>query len=230
MRIQWFQHVNFEGLGEIERWVEDRGHTLLRTALFEGKAPLPAGDFDALIVMGGPMGVADTAEHPWLVPEKQAIFRALADKKPILGICLGAQLLAETLGARVFRADHPEIGWFPVEVAENVQKTCGFSGPLIPLHWHGDTFDLPDGAEKLFSTENCPNQGFLLNTNVLGLQFHLECNEDSLVDLVQNAQDDIDDGPFEQSPGRILETRKYFEANHRLLFCLLDRIFSSQGL
>jgi GMP synthase (glutamine-hydrolysing) len=131
---------------------------------------------DLMVVLGGPIGVDDAADYPFLNDELRLVERRLAEDRPILGICLGSQIMARALGARVYPAKTKEIGWTPVTLAE-----AGLAGPLRHLdgdtpvlHWHGDNFDLPDGAERLARTEVCPNQAFAYGRTALGLQFHAE--------------------------------------------------------
>jgi GMP synthase-like glutamine amidotransferase len=152
MRIHCLQHVPFEGPARIGDWAERRGHSLAVSHLYAGD-PLPAIDrFDRLVVMGGPMGVADEAEYSWLAHEKARIEEAIAAGKSVVGICLGAQLIAEVLGARVHRNPVKEIGWFPIELTEagRADPICdGLTGQAEVFHWHGDTFTLPSGAVQL---------------------------------------------------------------------------------
>ena len=152
MNIHYLQHVPFEGLGSIANWVGQAGHNLTGSRLYAGEAlPDPAA-LDWLIVMGGPMGVHDERHHPWLTREKQLIEQAIGQEKTVLGICLGAQLIADVLGARVYANEHREIGWFPVRRTSEAAD-CAL-GRVLPeqvevFHWHGDTFDLPAGGKRL---------------------------------------------------------------------------------
>jgi GMP synthase-like glutamine amidotransferase len=194
MKIHWLQHVPFEGLGCIEPWLAENRRDVSCTRLWAGDDFPNLGNVDGLIVMGGPMGVCDEAEYPWLAAEKAFIKEIIAQDKPVLGICLGAQLIAETLGSKVWKNREKEIGFFPM-VGKN---------PLMPeqftaFHWHGDTFGIPDGAVHLASSEATENQAFLYQDNVLGLQFHLETTEESLLALYENAKDEITAAPFIQT-------------------------------
>ncbi len=177
IRVHWFQHVDFEGLGRIAEWAKVRGHEVTRTQWFEpGVAPPNAESIDLLIVMGGAMGVHDEDEYPWLKEEKAWLRRYFASGKPVLGICLGAQILADALGAEVKANDETEIGWFPVTRSAEATDTLieMFPDSFTPLHWHGQTFSIPEGAELFGSSEATANQGFAMDSRVLGLQFHLE--------------------------------------------------------
>jgi GMP synthase-like glutamine amidotransferase len=194
LRIDVFQHVAFEGLGSMETWFQGRGHILKYIRLHSGEPPAAPGpgkapEADWIIVMGGPMGVHDEAEFPWLQGEKRAIEAALKRGAAVLGVCLGAQLLAHVLGAHVGRNREKEIGWFPVELDEAAAGTWlgrVFPSRFTPFHWHGDTFGIPAGAVSLGSSEACRNQGFLYGGNALGLQFHAEITEESLAGLVKH--------------------------------------------
>ncbi|MBV9468373.1 MAG: type 1 glutamine amidotransferase, partial [Abitibacteriaceae bacterium] len=143
MRIHSFQHVPFEGLASIEAWATSRGHTLSASKFYNSE-PLPQiEEIDWLIVMGGPMNIYEENKYPWLVPEKHFIKQAIDRQKPVLGICLGAQLIADVLGAKVTRNPSVEIGWFPIQLTAAALNSPLFS--FLPsqfpvLHWHGDTF------------------------------------------------------------------------------------------
>ncbi|MBE0532471.1 MAG: glutamine amidotransferase [Rhodospirillales bacterium] len=178
------RHVAFEDLGSLGPVLEKRGFGV-------AYADAPAADFadldametDLLVVLGGPIGVYDTADYPFLEPEIALIARRLAAGRPTLGICLGCQLMARALGARVFPSGLKEIGWAPVRLTEAGRQSC--LAPLaetdaVVLHWHGDTFDLPAGATHLAATEACSNQAFSLGIHALALQFHLEATATGL--------------------------------------------------
>jgi GMP synthase (glutamine-hydrolysing) len=170
------RHVAFEDLGTFAGPLQAAGYAV--TYLEAGVGPYdqePLATADLLIVLGGPIGVYETAAYPWLADEIAAVQRRLAAGRPTLGLCLGAQVMAAALGARVYPGEQgKEIGWAPVELTE-----AGGAGPLAALdgvavlHWHGDTFDLPPGATRLAGTERYPNQAFAIGRS-LGLQFHPE--------------------------------------------------------
>ena len=207
MRVQVFQHVPFEGLGSIEPWLTARGAEIRWTRLHAGALPPDMEEVDFLIVLGGPMGIYDEADHPWLVAEKAALKKALDRDTPVLGICLGAQLIADALGAKVTRNEHEEIGWFPVEGAEGGEL---FPKSFTAFHWHGDTFGIPEGAKLLASSTACRNQAFAYGDKVVGLQFHLETTAESAGLLVENCG--VNESTWVQSADAILSAP---EENYR---------------
>lgn len=226
MRIHSLQHVAFEDLANIKVWAGEKGHAVTRTLLFR-REPLPSLDeIDCLVVMGGPMSVGDEKEYPWLADEKKFIERALKSGKRILGICLGAQLLAEVLGGRVYKNQHKEIGWHPVSLSTQGKQSAVFS--VLPpeftaFHWHGDTFDLPLTCVRLASSEGCLNQAFEYGPNVLGLQFHLESSPESIQALIENCGGDMTEGKYVQSAQEILAGYGKLPEIYQRMNQLLDR-------
>ena len=228
MRLHVLQHVPFEGLGHIDSWIRRRGHRLTLSRLYEGaKLPDPEA-FDRLVILGGPMNIHEEAAYPWLVEEKALIKAALAAGKSAVGICLGAQLLADGLGSRVYAGSHREIGWFPVRLTAAGQRTAlteGMPAVTTVFHWHGDTFDLPPGAVHLFESEACANQAFLLDNRILGLQFHLESTPETVQQLLTHCRDELIPGPFIQGVAQIADTvPERFARINNLLETLLDRL------
>ena len=228
MRIHVLQHVRHERPGSVLRWARARGHEIARTCLADGE-PLPqAQSFDALVVMGGPMGVGDLTGYPWLVPEKALIGAAVRAGRKVLGICLGSQLVAEVLGARVRPAREKEIGWFPVRrapAADRVPLGAALPAEFLAFHWHGDTFDLPSEAVHLASSDACPNQAFAWGRHVLGLQFHLEVTGDIVQDMVRHGFAEIVEGPHVQRADVMLWEPGRFDRANVALDGLLDALF-----
>jgi GMP synthase (glutamine-hydrolysing) len=171
------QHIACEPPGVFEDVLRESGAELLRVELDEGD-PLPEpGSFDALIAMGGPMGAGDDAELPWLGEEKRLVAESVRAGVPVWGVCLGAQLLAASLGARVYRGPSPEVGLLPVTLTEAALADPVFAGApreLVTLQWHQDTFDLPEGAVALAKSPAYANQAFRVGDSAYGVQFHLE--------------------------------------------------------
>lgn len=185
MRAHYLQHVPFEGLGCIGPWLESAGAVVTYTRFFESSVLPDPADIDLLIVMGGPMSVHDEDEFPWLVQEKRFVRDAIHAGKAVLGVCLGAQLVASAMGARVYPNPTREIGWFPVEgVLHAVPGAFCFPPSTLAFHWHGETFDLPPGAVHLARSAACENQAFQLGSSVIGLQFHLETTPESARTMV----------------------------------------------
>lgn len=176
MHIHYLKHVSFEGLGSMENMFVQRGCKLSRTCMYEDQSFPSIHDIDALIVMGGPMSVTDDLEYPWLTLEKEFIESVIKLGKPVIGVCLGAQLIANVLGAAVVKNAHEEIGWFPVNRVDGLMdnKLEKLPQSFDALHWHGDTFDIPEGARNFISSAACTNQAFLYGEVTLALQFHLE--------------------------------------------------------
>ncbi|MCC6202038.1 MAG: gamma-glutamyl-gamma-aminobutyrate hydrolase family protein [Gammaproteobacteria bacterium] len=229
MRLHWLQHVPFEGLGSIEPWAEQAGATLRCGRMYANDA-LPAGnEFDGLIVVGGPMGVHDHADYPWLRGEIEFIARTIAAGKPVLGICLGAQLIAAAQGAKVYRNPEREIGWLPLlpgaDYARSPVAFLADDAARLVFHWHGDTFDLPRGALHLAATEGCRNQIYLLEGRVLGLQCHLETTRASAQALIEHCGSDLQPGRYGQSAASIVAADARFAAIERPLHALLELLF-----
>ena len=227
MRIQVLQHVPFDGLGSISPWAAEKGHTVRAYGLFrEDSLPDPE-QFDWLMVLGGPMGVYDEAQYPWLVDEKRLIEAAIRAEKTVLGICLGAQLIASVLGKKVTRNPQREIGWFPLKLSQAARQTRLFGSlpnEFPAFHWHGDTFEIPDGALHLASSAVCANQAYLYGDRVLGLQFHLETTPLAAQALVTHCADELTAGEYIQSPAEILASPEKFEHINAIMRCLLDRL------
>lgn len=223
MRAHYFQHVPFEGLGNIELWLVSNGFELDGTQLYQTTDFPDYNEVDLLVIMGGPMSVNDEAEHPWLIAEKHYIRSAIEHGIPVLGVCLGAQLIANAMGARVYQNHEREIGWFPVQgVAAEFISTFEFPAATDVFHWHGETFELPPGAVRLAGSEGCVNQAFQMGTSVIGLQFHLETTPASAREMVANGRDELTPSRYVQTADEILsvETEKY-QVIHRLMEDLL---------
>jgi GMP synthase-like glutamine amidotransferase len=243
MRVRYLQHVPFEGVAAIGEWAADRGHRLEATELFRhqgGGGEIPAfpdpAAFDLLVVMGGPMSVYDDAEYPWLPRERAFIRAAITGGKRVVGICLGAQLIAAALGAEVKRGPHKEIGWYPVELTPAGRRLALFADfptRFPAFHWHGDMFEIPEGALWAASSAACPHQALVLDGGrVVGLQFHLEETAESVSSLVEHAGHELAGGPtpprvagpWVATREEVLSPTAPYAACRGLLFGLLDRI------
>lgn len=204
MKVHVFQHVPFEDLGSIRPWLEERAAQIAYTRFFAGETAPALDGIDLLVVLGGPMSVNDEAELPWLVQEKQAVRDAVRREIPLLGICLGAQMIASALGARVYRNAEKEIGWFPVQAVEAPGASLRFPAESSVFHWHGETFDLPERAVRLAQSAACANQAFQIGRRAIGLQFHLETTPESARAIAAACRDELVPGPYVQSEPEIL--------------------------
>jgi GMP synthase-like glutamine amidotransferase len=215
MKVHVLQHVPFEGIGSMAPWLEARGGEAGYTRFYENPALPGLEGLDLVIVMGGPMSANDESELPWLRPEKQFIHEAIQRGVSVLGVCLGAQLIASALGGRVYRNPVKEIGWFPVEAAPGAAAAFRFPPTCTVFHWHGETFDLPAGAVRLARSKACENQAFQFKRNVIGLQFHLETTPQSARALIDNCSHELVPGPYIQSKSQLyaVPNEAYAEIN-----------------
>ena len=205
MRMAVLQHVPFEGPAAIGEWAGARDVPVTVCHLYRGDVLPRLEEFGMLTAMGGPMSANDEADLPWLTPEIALVRDAIAAKKTVLGVCLGAQIIAKALGAKVYPGPQKEIGWFPVRRTEKEHALFdGLPQEFTAFHWHGETFGLPDHAERLASTPLTANQAFAVGANVLGLQFHMEATKESVSELIANGAGEIGGGAFEQHPDAIL--------------------------
>lgn len=229
IRIHSLQHVPFEGLGSIENWAKSRKFSITYTQLYKEEKLPKTSEFDFLIIMGGPMGANDEKMYPWLKEEKKLIRKSIDSGKIVLGICLGAQLIAYVLGAEVYPNPKKEIGWFAIDICTNIDISKGFTQSTEVLHWHGDTFDLPKESIRLFESEACKNQAFLYKDSVLGLQFHLEITDQSLQELIDNCRKELIIDDFVQSEEEITSKIKNHTKTNFLLDQMLDNLIRNVG-
>jgi GMP synthase-like glutamine amidotransferase len=189
MSIAVVRHVPYEDLGWIAQAVDRAGlHVRYFDAFSDAGVPDPAGH-EAVILMGGPMSAND--DLPWIEPELDMIRRAASAGRPVLGICLGSQLIARAMGAAVRRNTRQEIGWFPLHwtpAAADDPLFHDLPNPLTTFHWHGDTFDIPAGAEWLASSELTRNQAFRYGSNIYALQFHAEVTAPMIADWCERSR------------------------------------------
>ena len=227
MKIYYLQHVPFEGPGSIETWAKVNGHKIKAVQMFNSE-PLPdIDDIDWLVIMGGPMNVYEDNKYPWLLCEKKFLESAIKKGKVVIGICLGAQLIAEVLGSRVYSNGCREIGWYPVnkEAESERSKLAAFMPQeLSVFHWHGDTFDIPEEAVHIAGSKTCKNQGFIFDERVAGLQFHLEITPTGAEALIKNCADEIIDTPFIQSSREMLSDNIRFHKTNKVMDRLLNML------
>ena len=193
------------------------------TRLFEDPALPDPSDLDLLVIMGGPMSVNDETGYPWLAAEKEFIRNAIKEDKAVIGICLGAQLIACATGAAVYPNREKEIGWFPVtaEPVSDAGDSFSFPRELLVFHWHGETFDLPGGATRLTRSDACENQAFQLGRRVIGMQFHLETTPDTARDIVHHCRDELLPSRYVQSEAEILGAE---DSNYAAINAWMDKI------
>jgi GMP synthase-like glutamine amidotransferase len=224
MRAHYLQHVPFEGLGSIESWLKANDYEISSTKFYESTLLPNPDEVDLLIIMGGPMSVHDEVEFPWLVDEKQFIRAMIKQEKPVLGVCLGAQLIAHALGARVYNNPVKEIGWFPVQgVAANKDRYFQFPEMIDVFHWHGETFDLPRGGIHLAGSAACKRQAFQYGASVIALQFHLETTPRTARQLIEQCRAELVPAKYVQDEASLKRTppQSYLTINN-----LMDRVLT----
>ncbi len=224
-KIHVLQHIQYEQPATIETYLRQKGHSFSFTRFYNNESIPTLSEFDWLIIMGGYMSVHDEADFPWLSEEKRFIKESIEAGKTVLGICLGAQLIAASLGARVYKNTHSEIGWFPIYKQNSAERSA--VGRVLPakidmFHWHGDTFDLPEDAVLLASSDVCHNQAFSIDDRVIGLQFHPEVNEETARLYISHSPDKLNQPPYIQSAEQILENPVRFSTINRVMINILD--------
>jgi GMP synthase-like glutamine amidotransferase len=216
LRFHCLQHVVYETPGYLTGWIDWNGFSLTVTKFFE-EFQLPSHDsYDVLLVMGGYMSVNDEEHFPWLKPEKIFIAEAIQRNKKVIGICLGSQLIASALGARVYPNYEKEIGFFPIAFNTNYQFLKDIPQLAYVFHWHSETFDLPEGAELIACSKGCLNQAFVVK-NALALQFHLEVNEALIKDFIFHGRDELIDGTYVQKEEEIVQNFQYIPECNMIL-------------
>jgi GMP synthase-like glutamine amidotransferase len=225
MKLHFLQHHPEEGLGTIETWAYQNSFKISVSKLYKNETNFPS-DFDFLVIMGGPQSVYEDTKFSWLKDEKLFIQKTVNRGVPILGICLGAQLLADVLGAKVYPNIEKEIGWFPVwfsEVVKTKYPQIQFPHSLDVFHWHGDTFDLPENSIPVGWSEATKNQGFIYNNKVIALQFHPEIDEKSIQNMSYAFKKELNqNGKYIQKEKEILEDKNRFILSKNLIFRILD--------
>lgn len=201
------QHAHCETLGTITEALTASGIAVEVVRTFEGQ-PVPKGMSASagLVVMGGPMGVYEQDRHPFLRDEIHLIEEALREDKPVLGVCLGSQLLAATLGAKVTKGRKKEIGWYPVTLTQDAISDplwIGLEPSFMAYHWHGDIFEHPSGAVSLASSDLTECQAFCYGRHAYGFLFHMEVTEDIIKDMVKTFQEELQETGINSS--RIVE-------------------------
>lgn len=218
-KVWVFQHIHCETLGTIADALEMAGISPQHVHPWEGQpVPEAMGDAAGLIVMGGPMGVYEQDRYPFLRHEIRLIEQALQEEKPVLGVCLGSQLLATALGAHVTKGKKKEIGWHPVtltEVARSDGLWAGVDPSFMAYHWHLDVFALPRGAVSLASSDLTACQAFRYGRNAYGVLFHMEVTEEIIADMVKMFTDELQETGID-GRGMLLQAKAYLPRLHRI--------------
>jgi len=225
MRIHYLQHVPFEDAANIEVWARRQGHAIRATRLDRDESFPPLVAFDWLVIMGGPMNIYEHDRFPWLEREKKFIAESINAGKLVLGVCLGAQLVADVLGGQVTRNAQKEIGWFPVWLSSEARQSPIFQTlpqRFLAFHWHGDTFSIPPGARRMAESQACANQAFQYGDRVIGLQFHLDYSLASIEKMIAHCGDELVEAPFIQPSPDSLLNAAHVQAIEDLLYRFLD--------
>ena len=232
MHIVCLTHAIFEGPGLIERWAQVRGHSM-ETVLLSERGFVHPAEPDFLVVMGGPMNIYQHEEHPYLPEEKRFIRSVIDGDAMVLGVCLGAQLLADVLGGNVYQGEHKEIGWFDTKLTAAGKASAVFGRlpeEFLAFHWHSDTFSIPPEAVLTASSEACVNQAFEYDLGrVVGTQFHLERTSDTLGELITACREDITDGTWIRSGKEMLSNAARFRDAEEQLYVLLDAMSAANA-
>lgn len=227
LNIHCLQHIAFETPGYVLEWTAQNGHTVTYTKFYDGEPIYPALEtFEWLLILGGAMACYEEDSYPFLIEEKRFIRQCIEAGKIITGICLGSQLLAECMGAKVYPGNYKEIGFLPVALTSE-----GLTHPILQelppvmelFQWHGDTFDLPAGATLLASSEACKNQAFI-KEKCVGIQFHPEANEVTIKSMIEADRHELVQAPYVHSEEQVLNDLQKLKLSRTYLFRLLDRI------
>ena len=227
LNIHCLQHVPFEGPASIGDWISARGHRLTTTHLYRREVLPSLESVDWIVVMGGPMNVYEYRLYPWLREEKDFLAAALEANKTILGVCLGAQLLADVLGAKVYQNAEKEIGWLPISLRSGTDTDLFFPGApreLTVFHWHGDTFDLPAEATGWRPALAARTKRSRLGNASLDCSFIIETTPLSVAALIEHCGHELTEGRFIQTAARITENRAHFRMNQQVLKTLLEQL------
>lgn len=233
MHVHFLQHVPFEKPAVFSDWVEKKHYPASRTLLYNNEKCPHQHTFEILVIMGGPMSIYDEKEYPWLKQEKEFIRKSIERRKLVLGVCLGAQLIADALGANVFKNEFEEIGWFPINLTSDGRKHRFFTDfPVTSpvFHWHGNTFEIPENAIHTLENPACRNQAFVYEDHVVALQFHMEIKQENISEMLFFAGNDI-------TPSRYVQSADIISANatertkplNKYMLTFLDRFVAQNS-
>lgn len=228
MKIHSLNHADFENPGYFQTWAEKHGHSMTITHTHKGDILPSTNDYDFLLIMGGPQTALQLEKFPYLRDEIAHIQSAIAKNKYVLGVCLGAQLIGEALGAKTLHSPEREVGIFPVQLTEAGKKHAifyHFSEQFPVTHWHNDMPWLPKGAKLLAKSEGCPHQIVEFNAKTYGFQCHFELARDNIVELVEHCAVSLKPGKYIQMPAAMLEYD--YSTIHRYLEVFLNHFITS---
>jgi GMP synthase-like glutamine amidotransferase len=231
MKLAIIQHVPFETPGYfLNIFDKYRARVDIFYAWKPDGLPDDIQDHDILLIMGGPMNIYEEDRYPWLKKEKALIHSAIGNTKVVIGVCLGAQLIAHSLGASVYKNNTREIGWFPV------QKTNDTIFNFLPdfatvFHWHGECFDVPKACISFYKSEITRSQAFIYQDRVLAIQFHMEMNRESGSLLCGYCRDELDGSEYVMSENEIMEGFSVFgDSNKKMLRNMISWILKRNRL
>lgn len=222
MQIQLIQHAPFEHPGAIMNWACEKGHSINCTHPYKSEKLPNVSDLDFLIIMGGPQSTMEWDKYPYLRDEIALIQEAIHNKKVVLGICLGAQLITESLGAKTESSPNKEIGVFPLQLTSSGEEDpifATFPKLFDVMHWHSDMPGLPAGGVLLAQSEGCPRQAIRYGDRVYALQFHMEMTSELLQGMVENCAGDLQAGAYIQDLRKLLSA-DFTELNKKMHFVL----------
>jgi GMP synthase-like glutamine amidotransferase len=219
MRVHVLKHVASEGVGSMKEWFLNKGDVITTTRVDLHQSLPDINEIDWLIIMGGPMSVYEEEEFSWLKPEKQFIRQVIENNKHVLGICLGGQLIASAMGAKVYANNQQEIGWFPINKTNDIASWL--PSELNLLCWHGDCFELPQAAVSFATSEITRHQGFCLGPRIWALQFHIEAQEGTTEVFYRVTGLSLPQGNFVQSL-EALSSTGHLATSKETVFELLD--------
>ena len=230
LRVCIFEHVPFEELGSIESWLKGKNAQVDFCRVY-AKDPLPIIEkYELFIFLGGSMSANDERHYPWLVEEKTYIRELVALNKAVIGICLGAQIIADAMGGRVYHNYTNEIGWFDVHLNPEAGNPLQLPETMTVFHWHGETMELPPQAKLLASSQQCHNQVYLLNERVLGTLCHFEATRESTYSTLLHCMDELsgETGSFVQDSEEIQsQSDEHYEQMTEWMFRILDFVTRS---